>query len=155
MKNQNPNQNSKLIEIKSVGSVIDTDSGNIYPLNQDGTVDFTFGISFRLSSVHPAFRILSYISGTVYPVYNLSKRLIKARKKFRESSFYLNLSDFIVGFIISIIGIEAFNLMSDQLENIIIDTNSIYYFLKLYTILTIISLFYTFKRPEECLIKKI
>ena len=111
---------------------------------------FTFGISFRLSSTHPAFRILSYISGTVYPVYNLSKRLIKARKKFRESSFYLNLSDFIVGFIISIIGIEAFNLISNQLDNIIIDTNSIYYFLKLYTTLTIISLFFTFKRPEEC-----
>jgi hypothetical protein len=91
----------------------------------------------------------------VYPVYNLSKRLIKARKKFRESSFYLNLSDFIVGLIISIIGIEAFNLISGQLENIIIDTNSVYYFLKLYTTLTIISLFFTFKKPEECSIKKI
>ena len=45
------NQNSKLIEIKSVGSVIDTDSGNIYPLNQDGTVDFTFGISLENEEV--------------------------------------------------------------------------------------------------------
>ena len=51
MKNQNPNQNSKLIEIKSVGSVIDTDSGNIYPLNQDGTVDYTFGISLENEEV--------------------------------------------------------------------------------------------------------
>lgn len=110
----------------------------------------TFGICIRLSTIHPAFLILSYISGTVYPVYNLSKRLIKARKKFRESSFYLNLSDFIVGFIISIIGVEMFNLMSNQLDDIIINTNLIYYFLKLYTTLTIISLFYTFKKPEDC-----
>ena len=51
MKNQNPNQNPKLIEIKSVGSVIDTDSGNIYPLNQDGTVDYTFGISLENEEV--------------------------------------------------------------------------------------------------------
>ena len=110
----------------------------------------TFGICIRLSTIHPAFLILSYITGTVYPVYNLSKRLIKARKKFRESSFYLNLSDFIVGFIISIIGIEAFNLMSNQLDDIIIDTNLIYYFFKLYTTLSIISIFYTFQKPEDC-----
>ena len=50
----------------------------------------------------------------------MTGRLIKARKKFRESSFYLNVSDFILGLIISIIGIEAFNLISGQLENIII-----------------------------------
>ena len=48
---------------------------------------FIFGICFRLSSVHPAFLVISYISGTVYPVYNLSKRLIKARQNFRDSSF--------------------------------------------------------------------
>ena len=72
----------------------------------------TFGICIRLSTIHPAFLILSYI--------------------------------------FSIIGVEMFNLMSNQLDDIIINTNLIYYFLKLYTTLTIISLFYTFKKPEDC-----
>ena len=63
--------------------------------------DLSFGICFRLSSVHPAFLAISYIAGTVYPVYNLSKRLITARQNFRDSCFFLNLSDYIVGLTLS------------------------------------------------------
>ena len=35
----------KLIKLNSVGSIVDIDSGMIYPMYEDGTVDFTFGIS--------------------------------------------------------------------------------------------------------------
>ena len=115
---------------------------------------FIFGICFRLSSVHPAFLIISYISGTVYPVYNLSKRLIKARQNFRDSSFFLNLSDYIVGLTLSIIGIETYNTITGKLNDVRIDTNAIYYFVILYTTLTIISLIFTFKNPEACQIQK-
>ena len=40
-----------LIELKSVGSVLDTETGYIYPLNQDDTVDYTFGISLKNEEV--------------------------------------------------------------------------------------------------------
>ena len=36
---------SKLIELKSVGSMIDISSGTIYPQNQDGTPDLDMDIS--------------------------------------------------------------------------------------------------------------
>ena len=115
---------------------------------------FIFGICFRLSSVHSAFLVISYISGTVYPVYNLSKRLIKARQNFRDSCFFLNLSDYIVGLTLSIIGIETYNTITGKLNDVRIDTNAIYYFVTLYTTLTIISLIFTFKNPEACQIQK-
>lgn len=115
---------------------------------------FIFGICFRLSSVHPAFLTISYISGTVYPVYNLSKRLIKARQNFRDSSFFLNLSDYVVGLTLSLIGIETYNAITGKLKDVRIDTNVIYYFVTLYTTLTIISLIFTFQNPQKCSIQK-
>lgn len=41
----------KLIKLNSVGSVVDIDSGMIYPMYEDGTVDFTFGVSLEEEEV--------------------------------------------------------------------------------------------------------
>jgi len=111
---------------------------------------FLFGICLRLSNLHPTFLVLAYISGTVYPIYNLSKRLLHHRENFRDSSFYLNLSDFVVGFTFSLVGIETYNAITGKLNNLEVNTNAIYYFFILYTTLTIISLMFTFKNPEAC-----
>ena len=37
----------RFIILNSVGSVVELKSGNIYPMYQDGTVDYTFGISLE------------------------------------------------------------------------------------------------------------
>jgi hypothetical protein len=113
---------------------------------------FLFGICLRLSNLHPTFLALAYISGTVYPIYNLTKRLLFHRINFRDSSFYLNLSDFVVGFTLSIIGIETYNTITGNLNDLEINTNMVYYFFILYITLTIISLMFTFKNPEQCVV---
>ena len=105
-----------------------------------------FGICIRFSNIHPIFLVLSYIFGTVYPIYNLSKRIIKGGKNFRDSSFYINLSDFVIGFIISFGSLEIYNLFTKKLDNIKINMNILYYYIVLYLILTIISLYFTFKK---------
>ena len=80
--------------------------------------------------------------------------MIKARQNFRDSSFFLNLSDYVVGLTLSIIGIETYNAITGKLKDVRIDTNAMYYFVTLYATLTIISLIFTFKNPEACSIQK-
>ena len=43
--NKNLKNMSKLIELKSVGSIIDITSGTIYPQNEDGSPDLNMDIS--------------------------------------------------------------------------------------------------------------
>lgn len=113
---------------------------------------FLFGVCFRLSSLHPIFLILSYILGTFYPLYNLTKRLCKNRQNFRESSYYMNLFDFVLGFTVSIIGVETYSHLSGNLKDVLIPTNVIYYFVILYLTITIISLMFTFQHSNKCII---
>mgnify|MGYP001272154464 CR=1 FL=1 len=113
---------------------------------------FLFGICLRLSNLDLIFLIFAYILGTIYPIYNLTKRLYLNSANFRDSSFYINLADFTTGFTFAIIGIETYNQFTGKLNTLKINVNIIYYFIILYLSLTIISLMFSFTNPQSCLI---
>ena len=64
----------------------------------------------------------------------------------------MNLFDFVLGFTVSIIGVETYSHLSGNLKDVLIPTNVIYYFVILYLTITIISLMFTFQNSNKCII---